>query len=498
VITARLDNLTLQKKFVLVTSLSIIVLMAAIGYWVVKRESRIMYDEIEKKGRLLAETLAIPMINDLIYEKLGLVEEGGLIDNYVTEMFGKENLDLLYISVLDTDGRVISHNDFREYGKMYSDALTMKALLAEGTIVQRFNDGPSGHGAIDIATPLSIGKKRWGTLKLAISLEKLEAEISGVVAKVVVITLIMLVVGFVAIVGLGRRFIGPITQLAKIMERAGTGSLDVKVDVKGRDEIALLGQSFNDMIARIRKANVELKQTHEKMYQSERLASIGVLASGVAHEINNPLGGMFNCVQMLESRGADGEFRKQYLDLIREGLDRIENTVGKMLLMSKKKEQEPTSVNVKDVVQDVRKLVDYRLRSGAIEYVEDLEGGLWALINRQDLHQVLLNLIINAVQAMKGGGRLRVAGHRNGSSIVLSVEDTGEGISGEHISRIFDPFFTTKQPGEGTGLGLWMTYEIIKSYGGEIGVSSKEGEGSVFTMTLKAAGDGEEEPDSGY
>lgn len=491
-ITSRLENLTLQKKFVLVTSLSIIVLMAAIGFWVVQRESRIMYDEIEKKGRLLAETLAIPMINDLIYEKLGLVEEGGLIDNYVTEMFGKRDLDLLYVAVMDVDGKVISHNDFREYGKVYSDSMTMKALLARETVIQRFHHGPSGHDAIDISTPLSIGKKKWGTLKLAISLEKLEAEISGVVAKVVAITLVMLAVGFVAIVGLGRRFIGPITQLAKTMERAGTGSLDVKVDIKGKDEIAMLGQSFNDMIARIREANIELKRTHEKMYQSERLASIGVLASGVAHEINNPLGGMFNCVKILEDRGADGELRKQYLDLIREGLERIENTVGKMLLMSKKKEHEPTVVNVKDVIQDVRKLVDYRLRSGAIEYAEDLEDGLGVLINRQDLHQVVLNLIINAVQAMKYGGKLRVEGFMNRSSIVIRFGDTGEGINEEHIQRIFDPFFTTKQPGEGTGLGLWMTYEIIKNCGGDIAVSSKEGEGSVFTITLKAVGDNEE------
>jgi signal transduction histidine kinase len=277
------------------------------------------------------------------------------------------------------------------------------------------------------------------------------------------------------------------------MEKAGTENLDVRVDVKGSDEIAMLGQSFNDMIARIRKANIELKQTHEKMYQSERLASIGVLASGVAHEINNPLGGMFNCVKMLESRGAEVEFRKQYLDLIREGLERIENTVGKMLLMSKKKEHELTVVNVPDVVRDVRRLLDYRLRSGGIEYAEDFEDGLDVLINRQDLHQVMLNLIINAVQAMKNGGSLRVAGHGNGSTVVLTVEDTGGGISEEYMNRIFDPFFTTKQPGEGTGLGLWMTYEIIKSYGGDIAAASKKGEGTVFTITLKAAGDEEEQ-----
>src|SRR3990170_7978393 len=160
----------LQVQFIVITMCSTIAVMSVLGYLAVHREKSLLYEEVEKQGRLLGETLAIPIINDLIYEKLGLVEEGGLLDNYILEIFSRQDLDLLYMAILDEHGRVISHNDITEYGKSYSDPLTMKALDGDRTIVQRFARGE--HDALDVGVPLSIGKKRWGTLKFGISLEK--------------------------------------------------------------------------------------------------------------------------------------------------------------------------------------------------------------------------------------------------------------------------------------------------------------------------------------
>ncbi len=479
-----LESLSLQQKFILITSVAIIVLMVIIGYIFTQRESHLMYNEIRRQGRLLAETLAIPVINDLIYERLGLVEEGGLIDNYVTEIFRRKDIDLIYIAVLDEKGRVISHNDFSEYGKTYNDPLTRRALESNDTVVQRFYDDRSGHDAFDFATPLSIGRKRWGTLKFAVSLEKVEEEIRATVYRVITLTFFALLVGFGIIIVLSRRFISPIMHLAKTMERAGGDMLDVKVDIKGRDELALLGQSFNRMIDRIREANLELKKTHERLLQSEKLASIGILASGVAHEINNPLGGLFNCVQMLEQMGQEEGFRREYLGLIKEGLDRIESTVGKLLWMSRKGQREVEEVDIGQTLKDIYLFVQYRLRKRGIRYVEDVEEGLTVLIDRHDLQQVLLNLVINAVQSMDGGGELRVRARSDDPGVVIEITDTGEGIEEENLGRIFDPFFTTKPPGEGTGLGLWLTYEIVKNYNGEIEVRSKRGEGTTVTLRL--------------
>jgi two-component system NtrC family sensor kinase len=247
------SGLSLRYKFILLATLAIVVFMSIIGYLAVAREKSILYAEVEKEGRLLGETLAIPIINDLIYERLGLVEEGGLLDNYILETFNRKDVDLLYITILDEEGKVISHNNITEYGKVYTDPLTTNTLKADRTTIQYMP--ADGHQALDFGIPLSIGKKRWGSLKFAISLEKVEREILATVKKIILLTIALLVMGFAIILLLTRRFIGPITQLANTMEKARGDYLDIRVEVKGRDELAILGERFNSMIERIRRAN---------------------------------------------------------------------------------------------------------------------------------------------------------------------------------------------------------------------------------------------------
>ena len=535
---ASLKHLSLQRKFVLMTFSAVIFFMIITGLIVTRRASIIMSQDIERQGRLLAETLAIPVMNDLIYEKLGLVEEGGLIDNYITGIFSKKEINLIYIAVLDENGRIISHNDFNEYGRVYDDPITVKALASDYTVVQKFHDQQTNSGALDFATPLSIGKKRWGTLRFAVSLKELEQEVRTTILGVTIITILMLAIGFGVIVLLSRRFIRPIAELSQIMEKAGgdrldvrvitkSGSdeiarlgksfnrmidrisdsnleikstheqllqfvgiientdekmLDVKVDIKGSGEITLLCESFNRMIDRIRESNIELKETHEKLLQSQKLASLGILASGVAHEVNNPLGGLFNCVHMLEEKGADGEFRQRYIELLKDGLGRIENTVGKLLWMVRTGEKTPQIIEVKKALSQSYRFVEYMLRKKGVSYKEDVESDIYIKLEPHDLQQVLINLMINAVQSMTKGGTLAINAYCTESKVILEVCDTGDGIKEEDIHKIFDPFYTTKKPGEGTGLGLWLTYEIVSNYDGEITVHSQKDMGTIITV----------------
>ncbi len=537
-ITSYLKRISLQKKFILITFSSVIFFMVIMGFLTASRNNSIMYKNIERQGRLLAETLAIPVMNDLIYERLGLVEEGGLIDNYLREIFNENMIGLIYISVLDSNGRVISHNDFNEYGLVYDDPISIKALAADNTVVQKFYNSDTGTNALDFATPLSIGKKRWGTLKFGVSLEMLEKEMQATIYGVAVITIMLLVSCFAGIVLLSRRFIKPITELAmameqargdrlevkvitregndeiarlgqsfnqmiqrirasnlelnnthrkllqfvSIIEKAGGDTLDVKVDMEGSKEITLLCQSFNRMIDRIRQSKIELQNSHDKLLQTEKHASLGILVSGVAHEINNPLGGLFNCVKMLSEMGADEEFRERYLEFLKDGLSSIENTVGKLLWMSSKGEKTPEWIDVAQALADVFGLIEYKLKKNKINYHENIEAGLKIRLDPMDLQQVLINLMINAVQSMTSGGTLTLVALSKDSSLIIEVSDTGEGIKERDITKIFDPFYTTKPPGEGTGLGLWLTYEIVNSYGGEIIVKSKENEGTTFTL----------------
>ncbi len=479
-ISASFSRMGMQYKFFIITACAIIALMSIVGYLSVEREKDILYTEAENQGRLLGETLAIPIINDLIYERLGLVEEGGLLDDYILQMFKRKDLSLLYIAVLDEDGKVISHNDISQYGKVYTDPLTHKALAADSTIIQHF--AAHGHDALDFGVPLSIGRKRWGTLKFGISLEKEEHEILATLKKIVILTAVFLLIGFAIIVLLSRRFISPIIHLANTMEKMRGDYLDLKVDVRGHDELAILGERFNGMIARIKQANEELRETHEKMGRSEKLASIGILASGVAHEINNPLGGVFNFLQMLKQNCGNPELREKYLDLIKEGLDRIENTVSKLLWMSRKGERAPVDVNIRNAVDSGYSFLEYKMKKGGIAFRNEVPVDLRFAVDVHDFQQLLINLFINSVDAMKGGGILEVKGWREDSRVNIEVIDNGCGIKAEHIGKIFDPFFTTKPAGEGTGLGLWLTYEIIRNYNGDIAVESEPGKGSRFIL----------------
>jgi signal transduction histidine kinase len=139
-------------------------------------------------------------------------------------------------------------------------------------------------------------------------------------------------------------------------------------------------------------------------------------------------------------------------------------------------------------LEDAYEFIGYKIESNNITYRENIEDNISVFIDYQDLQQILINLMNNAVQSMKKGGTLGVRAYRNGSKVMIEVHDDGPGIKEEDIDKIFDPFFTTKKPGEGTGLGLWLTYDIVSNYNGEISVKSKKGEGATFSIKFDGAG----------
>jgi signal transduction histidine kinase len=539
-----LNNLSLQKKFILITTGAVIVLMFIIGFILIKWQRDLMYHNIKQQGKLLAETLATPVMSifsrNLLYAKVVFIDELEAFGDYYSEIVAKKELDLIYVVVLDKNGNVISHQNTHESRKVYNDSITARALVSDTTLVQKFRDETSGYDALDVSTPLLFNDRKWGTLKLAVSLKKIDHEIQKIIISAVIFTFFLLIGGICIIMFLSGRFIKPITQLARTMEKAGGDTLDVQVDLIGQDEIAFLGQSFNNMIDRIRESNLkvkrthkrllrfaktiettdidslnvrtdidgkdeikflvkrfnklidqirhskhELKVTHEKLFHSQKLASLGIFASGVAHEINNPLGGVSNCIQILEKMGDNKELREKYFSLIHDGLKRIEDTVSKLLWMSRKEGKNPTVVQIKPSLKEVYRFTEYRIKENDITYTSTVEDDVSVYIDPHDLHQVITNLMINAVQSMKDGGKLSVHAHRNDANVILEVSDTGEGIEEKELKNIFDPFYSTKQPGEGTGLGLWLTYEIVKNYGGEITVHSEKGKGSTFKVQFK-------------
>jgi two-component system NtrC family sensor kinase len=246
------------------------------------------------------------------------------------------------------------------------------------------------------------------------------------------------------------------------------------------DEFESLVTSLNNMIS-------ELNRRSEQLLQSRKLASLGTLTSGVAHELNNPLNNISTSVQILIEELDEGDlaYQKELLRETEKQIDRARDIVRALLEFSRERSFSLKRVRFKDLVADTLKLIKGELPASVqlnVEVSEDSEG----VMDRRRIQQVLLNLIINGVQAMKEGGVLsiRTCGQNSNKEICFQVQDTGKGIPAEELPKIFDPFFTTKEIGEGTGLGLSITHSIIEQHGGRIEVESKPGEGTIFTVCL--------------
>src|SRR5215471_7279260 len=225
-----------------------------------------------------------------------------------------------------------------------------------------------------------------------------------------------------------------------------------------------------------------------QLQQSDKLSSIGLLAAGVAHEVNTPLAGISSYSQMLMQQIPDNDPRRQLLEKIHRQTSRASSIVNNLLNFSRVTEARYAPVDLNRVIDDTIQLLEAQLRNTEIEVVRSYADELPpAFGDAPKLQQVLMNLILNARDAMPQGGRLEISTEADEDSVVIEVRDNGLGIAPEHLAKIYDPFFTTKQIGKGTGLGLAVSYGIIRDHGGHINVESKLGEGTRFQITLPLA-----------
>jgi signal transduction histidine kinase len=225
----------------------------------------------------------------------------------------------------------------------------------------------------------------------------------------------------------------------------------------------------------------EIKKFEEQMAHSEKLASIGRLTAGIAHEIGNPLTSVFSFLQILREMETE-EFKKENLDTILFHINRIADIVRQLSGLSKLPPTAFKEVQVNDLIESSLGLLQYDKRAKTITVVKELSALPPVVTDGNQLSQVLMNMILNAVDAMPDGGTLTLRSRDNDGNISVEVEDTGTGISRDNLQRIFDPFFTTKD--KGTGLGLSVSYGIIQRLGGDVSVKSEDGRGTAFTVTI--------------
>jgi signal transduction histidine kinase len=231
--------------------------------------------------------------------------------------------------------------------------------------------------------------------------------------------------------------------------------------------------------------NAQLQAMQLQLIQSEKLAAIGQLAAGIVHDVKNPLTVIKGMAEFLQEDGGSPEETSQGLNMIRESAVKANDIVTDLLKFARQSSPEMTYQDLRETINASIRLTAYLTRKAHVKVKTDLpETEVWATYDSQQIEQVFINLITNATQAMSDDGTLRVSIKQYDHRVAITFQDTGTGIPPEIMNRIFDPFFTTKPEGEGTGLGLSVSYGIVTSHRGHIDVESELGKGSIFTVFL--------------
>lgn len=277
----------------------------------------------------------------------------------------------------------------------------------------------------------------------------------------------------------------PMVELQEKMGLVGKGNLDVTVSFAERnDEIGDLGRNFNQMMQQLRDSRGEIERLHRtQMSRAEHLATLGELATGLAHEIRNPLAGIAGVIEIVGRDLPASSPARAVVKDVRLEIGRISRTLTDLLETARPRHPEVRRSNLNTTVEHAVMLARQQVLSRPIQIELQKDPGLPAVEHDSDqIHQVLLNLLLNAVQAMERTGTVRVEISSRENCACVVVNDDGRGISAQNLSNIFRPFYTTK--GDGTGLGLSLAHRIVEDHHGRIEVSSVVGKGSQFTVLL--------------
>ena len=355
-----------------------------------------------------------------------------------------------------------------------------------------------------------------GIVDIAYSLDEIDQSLKLHALYIVGVSLgVILLIAVSFGILLQRLIYRPLKDLESGAEKITSGSLVHAIPVRSDDEFGRVAGSFNQMTAALNESRLEMQElvqtlelkvqdrTREllaaraEVAQGEKLASIGVLASGIAHELNNPLTGVLTFTTLMRKKAQDGSEDAEDLDLVIRETKRCASIIRRLLDFAREKVPVMGFFNLNRVIEDTVRFVERPVSLQQIEVTTDLDPELPQVWGDADLlKQVIMNLLVNAQQAIEGNGTITVQSHPylasaastpDGepiSAVEIVITDTGCGIPPANLQRIFDPFFTSKEVGKGTGLGLSVSYGIVKSHGGKINVESVIGVGTTFRISL--------------
>jgi two-component system, NtrC family, sensor kinase len=484
--------LKLGTKLTLYLSLIIILVLSGYGYLDILSRRDILIRKMKAEVRTTARTLEASL------EKISGPQETKYISSLINTMSGKR---ILGITVYYPARNLIFFSHSLEGGiEPYLGLI--KISIQE----DRPQEGFGAYNNVPVFSYTYPVKDNSGNNVGGVSILQNTSSMEEEIEKAkwnIFLTILMVIGGTVALILWGTRswVARPIAKLVNGVENFAKGNLNHPIDLQRGDEFSELAQAFNQMAVDLKKAQERIVQEAEAQLElerslrhSEKLATVGQLASELAHEIGTPLNVIHGRAELIQ-RGVEGrEGIQKNLDIIIHQTERITKIIQQLLGFVRKKKPEQTAINICTILDSTLDLLDHQIQKQKISITKDLQDGLPAAIGDPDqLQQVFLNLILNAVQAMPDGGILHLSASLKQNTgqpnqwdqrhyLQVCVEDTGVGIEREAIQHIFSPFFTTKD--KGTGLGLMVTQGIIQDHEGWIEVESEVGKGSQFKVYL--------------
>jgi len=429
----------------------------------------------------VTRTFSVTVIDALIREDQAGGPRESILQTSVDD-FMRSIDNAKYVVITDQEGQTRAASPSRagmlvtqEPGKQFAPAQHVRI----------YND-PAYSWVIEVRLPLGVARKTWGMAIIGFDATPIRNEVRGLFVLLFITTMLVSCATLVVLYFFASRLTISLRRLVREIDSVELGHANAPMLPQQGDDIAFLFDRFDLMKKRIDQSRLQLEHAQRQVYQAEKLASIGRLASGVAHQVNNPLNGIRTCLYAIGREPDNVAQTREYVDLIDEGITSIETVVQKLLGFAR---QQSSGVSLIDVAESTRRVVglfDIRLKEKKIHVVLDLPERLPPVsIDYHLFQEVVMNLLLNSYDAVAEEGEITItAAQDTPSTICLHVRDNGTGIAAADLPRIFEPFFTTKEIGTGTGLGLSVCQSIVESHGGKITAHTGEHGGAEFVVVL--------------
>ena len=486
-------NLPLFWKFAF-TIIVVVIIFGTINVFILWKSVYQSFEkEIDKRCVVLSSIISEKALTPIVYDDVVSLY------NILDEM-QRSDKSIAYIFLTDNNNQILA--------KTFDSGVPVSLLEANTIQAHQYNievlniEHYQYNTIRDIAYPILNGDV--GIVRLGLVEDTIRNEIREATKSLIFMILLFLAAGLLGAFIFSYLITSPIkiisqqAQLVKL-DSINTGLREIEFPRYKRlfsfyfhDELDILVSKFREMLIRLNQNYSELQKTRDSFVQAEKMAAIGTLVAGIGHEINNPISGIKNCAIRIAKKPENTEQTLKYISLIQDATDKMENVTRHLLNFSRTQETEFSLINPIEILDNSISLIAFKAQKARVVINREYDKGLIIKGSSNQLEQVILNFIINSLDAIaeknisdpEFRGEINITLRKTPTKVLMQVEDNGVGIPEKLRRKLYDPFYTTKEAGKGTGLGLYVSFNIVKEHSGKIYFESKEGQGTKFTIEL--------------